>query len=54
VGRRHRQGAHDWTRVARVAPPGTRVFGESRMIGGSLQVGDALLSEDVVDVGIHW
>ena len=25
-----------------------------RMVGGSLQVGDALLSEDVVEVGVHW
>jgi hypothetical protein len=24
------------------------------MVGGSLQVSDALLSEDVVEVGVHW
>jgi hypothetical protein len=32
----------------------TRVCCESRLVGGSLQIGDALLSEDVVEVGVHW
>jgi hypothetical protein len=54
VGRRHGQRAHDRIRVARVAPPGTRTCCESPPFGGSLQVSDALLSEDGVELGVHW
>jgi hypothetical protein len=39
--------------VARVSPPGTCVCCQSCMFGGALEVGDALLSEDVVEVGVH-